>query len=271
MRSILIISLLILASIPVKSEARPRAVAGEPEITREGENYLGGGVYLQRLELPDQIVSYPARSIAETYYLLGGEGTVFTASRIRYLCKIGADGSVALTRDCSLKEGVSAQAMLLARFGFVTSSPPKYPELRAIEEPGADRWVLHREAEFDVLLPAVTAPTLDLNSGPLVSHDDVDLGQGSESALQRYPLLAVRMGLEAQMLCECQIQTDLSVVCHSKQYFPAHAQSVFERDRGYQRGFNRLRSAAVLKNGEDARGVRFNLALTWRLNEEASE
>ena len=77
-----------------------------------------------------------------------------------------------------------------------------------------------------------------------------------------YPPRALRQEIEGTSVIDCQIQQDLSLICHQIAFEPASSAALFVREA--RRAFGPLRVSPQLTDGSDARGVRFRLTFVWR-------
>lgn len=255
--------LAVVAATPGHAERelpRPRAAQGEPEITSQKsvsgkgrfdfQRFTDGGTYG---------VDEPRGSIAFLYRAFDGRTEDLRAQTVPVVCTINFGGMV-LLNSCRGEGDLSDEQRIALNIATIVSRGAQFPQYRALPEGFAD---LNRTVMLTLAIPAISAPQVDLTTGPLVDPSNVDADFAAITLSNNYPARALRKEIEGNMLIECQIQLDLSVICRLMAFDPPEHAGVFAPT--VDTIARRLRAKPLLKDGSDARGVRFPLAIAWRI------
>ena len=240
--------------------AAPKAEKGEPPIVETGTVDGGLKSYSQTFSGADQAVDAIAPSIARAFWVLGGEGTSYPAASLRVRCEI-LPGGTALAGLCTPLPGTSAEAARVFDLARAAGALPQLRGYRPVELETRRRWLLSRFVEYNLALPAVTAPTVDLTSGELVDHKLVNAPLGR--LMSEYPSKALRNEAEAVVTIACQVQSDLSIICRDQSVEPPENTPYFPNTQ--RRIFGGVSAAPTLADGRDARGKRFTMRLAYRI------
>lgn len=241
--------------------AIPKAPPGEPVIVEQSA-FVGPPVYAQRFsEQGVYPVSGLSMTIAENYALFGARKEAFPAQTIPVRCRIANNGDVSLSgcssrSDDPLTDEQLAALVTARSFGQV-SDFPVYRELPEDSKP------VQRTVDLTLETPPIAAVSVDLSSGDMVDFRLVNIPRFEERLAASYPSRALRREIEGEMVMECQIQIDRSVICRTIAFSPSEHSKIF--DRVIQRISTRVTSAAQLRDGTDARGVRFQRRVLWRI------
>lgn len=238
----------------------PTAIEGEPPITTQRSLYDTYDLYFQRFEDSGVYrVGKTDASIAERYRVFGGRKQDVAAQVVRANCPI-ADMGVVLLRSCR-GDGEMTEEQEIALALTRPHGEDIFPRYRALPE-GRD--TLNRTVSLRLAMPAIPAPDVDLTSGREVDQQIVDIRRIFRRVSESYPSRALRQELEGDMTARCQIQQDLSVICQPVSFEPSEHFAIFERS--FISGTRYAVAPPQLLDGSDARGVRFELTLAWRLN-----
>jgi hypothetical protein len=229
----------------------------EPPIVEE-TNALGTKYHSQTFDGGSVSSRYPQQSIAERYYAAGDLKESVAAFDAPISCAIREDGIVLMPTCAERAELPQSQHLVLAallKFGELQNLPhysatDKLLLLRRVN------LVVHVE-QFDAL------PQLDLTSGQLAPLQQVAaLGEAIRSgrAGLDYPPAALRSEVQGVLTLECQVQADLSVICHEELFNPPGLGHYFIGMA--KRAFLKVRVGPKLASGEDARGVRIRLPIS---------
>lgn len=262
---------IVLVAMGAPAMAQPKAKRGEPEMVQAGQDQSGNTVFEQVYTGDDQRIEAPAKlSTAAAYWALGGDGANLPAATIRVRCEIGREGGV-LNYACLPADGTPEDAVKLFRAANAGKVLPLIAKsFRKIQRTnGSSRsvgaWVWKRYYEFDLALPAMTAPSVNLESGEEVEAKLVSARIGSFAS--SYPSRALRADAEGDLTLSCQIQQDLSVICTDHSFEPAANFEYFmaPSEVARRRILGGARATATLADGRDARGVRFKPVVKYRI------
>ena len=270
-----------IAAVPLIAQARDGG-KDPPVITQNDMN--GRPFQTQDFDGGKVAAHFPAMSIAKRYYLAGGRNEPVPASDAAVECEIGddgvvqpwacvpldptGDGSVALRIRAAQLEGVSRFSVIDRTVNH--SVPMVDGRVMPFVRPVAGSWgptqtlkfyrLVHMTAHIDQFDPP---PQVDLGAGPLVNllqipaiMDAIQSGKahiGSDD----YPLRALWESKAGRLTLECQVQADLSVICHQAAFDPPENAPYFA-DFARQ-AFLSVKVGATLLNGTSAVGVRFPL------------
>ncbi|MEM6475616.1 MAG: hypothetical protein AAF687_05560 [Pseudomonadota bacterium] len=250
--------------------AKPKAVDGEPEIVRDGQDTLGRDKYLQIFNLPEQKIEPWEMSIASAFWLLGGDGRVIPASKITVTCPISREGKVEY--GCGIAGERTAEeyrAFDAARAFGMLPRPGDYRKLEKWYGKGGlfsgKPWAHYRRLEYTVSLPELTAPIVDLESGELINQElistVVDLSSTRRLA---YPARALRRDIGGLQTIQCQIQQDYSIICRQTAFNPSEHAGLFAPSA--KRLFGIQKAKPELPDGTDTRGLRFETTARYAIN-----
>lgn len=215
-------------------------------------------------QLPDQgafAVPTINASIADIHHAFDGRTDDLPAQSVPVFCVVSPSGQLIL-RDCYGRDGISDEqqiALNLAREWGEGVDFPRFEDLSALAAPP------FRSLNLTLEIPAISAPQVDLATGPLVDPALVDFTLDQKSIMAAYPSRAIREEIEGILQLECQVQADLSVICTNLFFKPAEYAALF--DRSGTRLFRGIRTGPRLKDGQDARGVRWRPRVVFRLYE----
>lgn len=239
----------------------PIAVEGEPPIiTTKAGSQGNWKVYSQTF--PDAgtfAVTPPTGAIASLYYSFNGRTQDVPATTVPVLCDISAEGIVYPTL-CEAAGELSADQFLGLSLARTSSNGIDFPSFRALPN---DREGIMREVPMTLEIPAIPAPQVDLAAGPLVEAGVIEMDLQPYALSAAYPSRALRQEVEGKLLVECQNQSDLSVICTPLSFDPPEHFDLFKL--APRQIFRSVRPAPVLKNGRDARGVRWRSTMAFRI------
>lgn len=249
-------------SKPLWVDDRPAPVAyeGEPPVAVTNGRYDTDRRFYSQ-QFPDagaHSVTPVDAPIANHYYAFAGRTESLPATSIPVTCRIGHSGHIPVS-SCTAKDGLTDDQNLTMRLVRAWSEGIDFPRYNARlteEQP------LSRRVDMVLEVPEIPAPKVDLSSGPLVETSLIDMPLNTYAG-SHYPSRALRKELEGLMTVECQIQIDLSVICRQLSFEPAENASAFRNAE--RRIFRRATPKAQLKDGTDARGVRFQSQLKFQL------
>lgn len=269
----LILMLAAAIGMAVPAAAQPKAKRGEPALVQAGKDASGSTIFQQTYTGAAQRVDEPVRlSIAQAYWAMGGDGANLPAATVRVQCRIGHAGRI-FDENCQPIDGTPEDAAKLYRAAEAGKALPSirniFPKLK--RPSGTSRslgpWVRERYYQFDLALPAMTAPVVDLQGGDEVSPTLVTGNVGR--ILRDYPGRALRADAVGDLTLSCQVQQDLSIICNDLSFEPSDYYRYFTapHDVAMRRTFGGTRASAALQDGRDARGVRFKPVLKFRIAE----
>ena len=267
----LILALSIGTSAP--AAAQPKAKRGEPALVQAGRDANGSTIFRQTYTGSAQRIDAPIRlSIAQAYWAVGGNGTSLPAATVRVQCRIGHPGGV-FDFECRPVDGTPQDAAKLYRAAEAAKVLPLIRETfrplkrRVGTSRSGEAWVHDRYYEFDLALPAMTAPIVDLQGGEEVPPHLVTASVAP--VLRNYPGRALRADAVGDLTLSCQVQQDLSIICNDLSFEPSDYYQYFTapHDVAIRRIFGGTRAIATLQDGRDARGVRFKPVLKYRIPE----
>lgn len=253
--------LLLIGLVVAPAHAKPKAIAGEPEITKAGKGMLGQTVYHQVFSLPPHGFGAPDLTIAERFWLVGADAPLKPMS-IQVSCNISLDGGVD-ERNCRPKTDLSPTAYAMLRLANSTHQFPQFPQYRAIDEAIGDKWSLSRFVEFTLVSPEFAAAKVDLDAGPLLDKSLFQSHIGRAARRLHYPSRALRHEVEGDQEIECQVQADRTVICRTLSFSVAEHADIFTRD--IKRLFEGERIEPELADGTNPVGARFRFKIVWRL------
>jgi len=253
--------LLLIGLVVAPAHAKPKAIAGEPEITKAGKGMLGQTVYHQVFSLPPHGFVAPDLTIAERFWLVGAVAPLKPMS-IEVSCSISLDGSV-YERNCRPKTNHSSTAYAMLRLAKSSNQFPQFPQYRAIEEIIGDKWSLSRFVEFTLVSPEFAPAEVDLDAGPLLDKSLFQSHIAQAARRLHYPSRALRHEVEGDQEIECQVQADRSVICRTLNFSVAEHADIFSRD--IKRLFEGERIETELADGTNPAGARFRFNIVWRL------
>ena len=257
---ILLVAFVTSAGLAQSNLPRPRAAPGEPEITRERSSSGNTRYYFQRFaDAGTYTVNETDGTISFLYYSFEGRSQDLPAQTVPVVCTINRSGIV-LLNSCRGEGELSAEQRIALNIATVAGQSAGFAQYRALPDGYAD---LNRTVTLTLATPAIAAPEVDLTTGPLVEPGNVDIDLNRLYRANSYPSRALRQEVEGNMLIECQIQIDLSVICRMTNFDPPEHAGLFEPTVDTMS--RRMRPGALLKDGTDARGVRFPLRILWRI------
>jgi hypothetical protein len=232
------------AALQAMQEARADVFAGEEQ------------------QLPDQgvfAVRTIKASIADIYHAFDGRTEDLPAQSVPVICVVSPSGKVIL-RDCYGPDGIREEqqiALNLAHDWGEGVDFPRFEDLSALDTPP------FRSLNLTLEIPAISAPQVDLATGPLVEKELLDFTLEERNMMAAYPSRAIREEIEGVLQLECQVQADLSVICTNLFFDPGEYAAMF--DRAGTRLFRGTRVKPQLKDGRDARGVRWRPRVVFNL------
>lgn len=192
-------------------------------------------------------------TIAQRHWLARRLAHVTVPTDFALECAINPFGRA--TRECAATDNPRTLADEYGAYALadvVIASLPLFPR--------AEDAVTMRRAAFTARYDPATAPTLDLASGPLLADDQ--LREIRPTGI-KYPPRALAVSAEAAISGECQVQADLSVVCHTlavDSLRPDLFQGLVEAERPRSR-----RAPAALPDGRPTPGMRVPFRLSFRM------
>lgn len=229
---------------------------------QETQSTLEYGFSQEEQQLPDQgafAVPTINASIADIHHAFDGRTEDLPAQSVPVFCVVAPSGKLIL-RDCYGRDSISDEqqiALNLANEWGEGVDFPRFEDVSASDSPPF-RW-LHLTLE----IPAIPVPQVDLANGSLVEKELLDFTLDERNIMAAYPGRAIREEIEGVLQLECQVQTDLSVICTNLFFAPAEYAAMF--DRAGTRLFRGTRVKPQLKDGRDARGVRWRPRVVFRL------
>lgn len=215
----------------------------------------------QEFTAPAVLVPVEEFSIADLYRASAGQSGAFAATTVTYRCPIGLTGKVMLPLCAPAKRGTAldpvAKGLILAAARRIDL--PTYAPVRLAESGQTERFVT-----LDFQIPGADLPAVDLAAGPLVERTSIAELSGPLPFTPEYPSRAMREEAEGRSTLECQVQPDLSVICRQISFEPPEAAALFAD--ASERVLGAMRVSPQLTDGREARGVRFQLVLNYRLN-----
>lgn len=200
-------------------------------------------------------------TMAQAYYFFGN-GEPPEPENLEATCVLQPDGTI-LDYTCSSHRGIGGIPPLLsaARRAQVFSAACRFPP-RA-----SGKQSVVRRVRFDFRASPFPMPKFDLASGKLVAPS---LLKGFRpDGTEAYPMRALREEAEGVEDFECQVQADLSVICHPVRFDPPDNAIFFENaERAL---FFRVKVEAQLSNGQSAVGVRFRHRIRWTIPKDSGE
>lgn len=251
----------LLATTPAPGDLPPPvAEEGEPPIVKTPVAGMRRDYFTQTF--PDAgtfDLELKPSTIASLYRLFDGRTTDLEAQRVTVTCPINIDGQISLF-SCT-DGGPSGEDRAFAlRVVRVLGTADNLPTFRELPP---DHAYLERNVILTFDVPALAAPQVDLTTGPMVEPEMVGLTPDRGSVLNSYPSRALRQEAEGDMRVECQIQSDLSLICQALSFDPPEHFDLFERS-----AIAVFRNATIeptLKDGTDARGVRWRRKVAFRI------
>lgn len=216
----------------------------------------GKRVQAEVWQVPQDFIKPRKRTIAERWRLAYWMGNkVKNPTNFSLSCPILSNGEV----------GYSCH---LTGTALNKPSPPEISELAkpVVEQmPVFPRIMPHlaqvRRVEFTLRYDPNDAPKLDLNSGPLV--DKGWWGSFLSPRAADYPKKALNRNETATIIAECQVQTDLSVICRT---FSVEGTSKPELFAGFvERLLPEAKAPATQTNGESSIGVRVRQSISFAI------
>lgn len=239
---------------------RPRAAPGEPKITSQRSSSSSTRYYFQRFaDAGTYTVDEADGTISFLYHAFDGRSEDLPAQTVPVVCTINHRGMV-LLNSCHGEDELSAEQRTALNIATVSGRDVAFPKYRALPDGFAS---FNRTVTLTLSIPAIAAPKVDLTTGPLVEPGTVDIDLNRLYRANSYPSRALRQEVEGDMLIECQIQVDLSVICRMTGFDPPQHAGLFAPTVNTMT--RRMRPGALLKDGTDARGVRFPLRILWRI------
>ena len=238
----------------------PIAAEGEPAIEMRKGAFRGDAEYSQ-VFFDDRIYQVPAGdwSIARLYRSFGDRQEDVGPQIIPVVCPIGETGIITLSNCLIRDDATEDQRLALALISRGGQS--MLPSFRELPVGYA---YLARTVNLQLGTPAVSSPKVNLAAGPMVEASLLQLEAGGHSlGTNNYPSRALRQEIQGDMVAECQVQTDLSVICKPVSFDPAEHFAIFAREG--ERLYLYSRMAPLLTDGSDARGVRFMRTVKWRI------
>ena len=260
------------------------ANAEEPPIIKEVDS-AGHPFLSQNFQATTAAIAIPDMSIAQRYYFARNLRDPINSFTSPVECEIEDDGRVlpyACTFTALATEGQQIALKYLRSLGWQTSFPgygpatlPKkaarpyeigiYTKFDRKSAGGARTKrnlpfyrLVHMNVQFGQIEPP---PPIDLTSGPLVELSQLPKLKPYQSGLNEFPKAALRDDVSGRMVIECQVQSDLSVICDQISFDPPQNAGYFVDTA--RAAFLKARVDKVLLNGTNAVGVRtqFNVVL----------
>jgi hypothetical protein len=205
--------------------------------------------------------AFEALTIAQIYRAVDGRSGSIAAAELTYRCFIDAAGRVEAYACKADDPATPADPVIdgLVRASGALQTIQTFPPVTQSAKVRTDRYVT-----FTVRVPAIDFPTIDLSSGPLVESNQIPLLADRSLMKLDYPARALRQELEGRSTIECQVQQDLSLICRQIAFEPAEDGAVFAKSAERAFGGKALQDLK-LADGSDARGVRFQMRLTWSI------
>ncbi|MEP0392702.1 MAG: hypothetical protein ABJ205_07605 [Erythrobacter sp.] len=261
----------VLLSMASASFAQPTPVENEPEIVKEGTDWLGRVSYIQRFSLPDLTINRLYLYNSQVYHVFGGAGGVTEPISLRVRCRVPPNGLVQLPHCEPVASPGSAAAQAFNAVTISYENWPEIPRLRLLKRwSGTDaeekKWALYRQVEFDLNVPAITVPDVDLAAGKIVEVSALrERARTFREVIENYPIRALREDRQANLEAHCQIQGDLSIICDEVNSDPPEDLRYFEPT--FREAMLKTKANATLADGSDARGVRFRVVFPYRLRQ----
>ena len=238
----------------------PVAAPGEPPVIKTKEQGGRLDIYTQTFPHAGLFeVSQPKGTIADFYRAFDGYKLDLSAVRVPVSCRIRMNGTVVLS-DCLPRDSLTETADLSLRVARTRWGRAPFPQYRNLQ---AQSVYVSRSVDLDLDIPAITAPTVDLTSGPLVEQKMLDFELDHRAVMNAYPSRALRKEIEGLLVIECQMQVDESVICNSLSFDPPEHLSVFAM--AGERVFRSAKIQPRLKDGTDARGVRWQSRIRFQI------
>ena len=172
-----------------------------------------------------------------------------------------------MSASCDLYESDGPDGNLAFRAAKLSGVLNDFPAFRPLAVKDGREPPYYRHVRFKIRTAAIASPDIDFEQGPLVRSDQLpelvsDLF--AEARRRDYPARAMREEREGTGIVECQVQADLSIACHMLSFEPAtKSADFFAEPKRYLAG---KFAKPKLQNGEDARGVRTRVTITWTIS-----
>ena len=199
-------------------------------------------------------------TIAQSYYLLG-EGDRSVPQTLKVICLIN-DAGLVQDYTCHDQTGGRIPA------GIAQARDMElFSAARSFQSRKAGKNAPVRRARYVLGIEPGPGAAIDLASGPLVP---MSLVNGLVANPNRtYPPRALRFEAQGAQTVECQVQADLSLICHAIRFDPIKDEEFFVgAERTY---FHRNPVSPHLSDGRPAKGVRFQFRIRWVIPAESND
>lgn len=203
--------------------------------------------------------------------MFGGAGGVTEPISLRVRCPVPPNGLVQFPHCEPIASPGSAAAQAFNAVKISYENWPEIPRIRSLKRwSGSDAeektWALYRQVEFNLNVPAITVPDVDLTTGKIVEISALrERERTFREVIENYPIRALREDHEANIEAHCQIQADRSIICDEISSDPPEHLRYFEPT--IREAMLKTKANATLADGSDARGVRFRVVFPYRLRQ----
>jgi hypothetical protein len=256
----LVSGVLIAGAVPLAAQSS--APMPPPRVTDQIVKDESGKFRLLTEEYTIPAITVPVSelSIADLYAVSDGQSGPIEPTTMTYRCPIDEAGKINLS-VCIFVSREAPQSPIAERLVLRAGNRITLPTFPKVTQSDKNR--IARHALLELHVPAVELPVVDLATGLLVERALIPELAGDLPLRLTYPPRALRQAVEGTSVIECQVQQDLSLICHQIGFEPASGAALFARES--QRAFGSLRVSPQLADGTDARGVRFRLSFVWRI------
>ncbi len=272
------------AAAPAAADTPPIAA----HLDRVGHPYA-----TQTFELGAQVLPPQSPTIAWRYRITSIAGGSVPAYTAPLECEIADNGTIR-PASCGPAQPMGLQggiAALLLRQSDWFAHAPKFPVIDRVKAgtalqisgqsvpyyadragggfPPPAKPPFYRLVHLTISVPAITAPTVNLAAGPLVDRAKLPaviaaLRDGRAGIdTNDYPSGALRANISGRETAECQVQADLSLICHLAAFDPPEGAQYFADSAGDF--FAGIHVDPQLAGGGSSVGARFRMAISWKI------
>lgn len=239
----------------------PIAGDNEPSITKH-KTRSGETIYSQEFAIAAVTSGQPKFSIAEMYWLTKDQTKTLYPPQIAVTCPITDSGRVD-GQECSHDwvPDWSSGKFLAMRIATSAGTFENLPQFSPVKYKGKDLFI--RTVKFDVNVPKLERPEIDLKSGPLLEESTFRPMLKKFAPRVRYPSRALRQEADGLQRNECQVQSDYSIICTIFEFEPEENRALFEPELSEM--FRKVKMEPFLPNGQPTKGARFRFNVNWRM------
>ena len=212
------------------------------------------GIVIREQTFDGGEVRFPTErlTIAQSYYLFG-EGNRAMPETLKVICLINDAGQV---QDLTCRDQAGGRIPAeIAQAGNMTL----FPAARSFPSQKVSRNAPVRRVQYVLSFDSGPSAVIDLAAGPLVPMSLIEGLVANPNP--SYPPRALRTEAQGIQTVECQIQADLSFICHSIRFDPVENEEFFMRaEKSY---FSPQPVSPLLSDGRPAKGARFQFRIRW--------